>query len=321
MRVFITGATGFIGSAIVRRLVTAGHEVTGLVRSANAAASLEALGARACRGTIEDLHVLRRAAVAADGVIHTAFFHALSQASLGIRVRILFGGRPRNIVERFTTAAVGTERRAIETFGGALEARKGSLIIAFPTMAMASGRPALETDAADPGAVGGLRAQSEKAALDLVATGVSATVVRLPPSVHDETRLGLVTRLIEIARKKRISAYPGDGNNRWAAVHRLDASLLFRLALESGEAGARYHAVAEESIPFRDIAETIGRHLDVRVVPLSTEDAARHFGWLAPFVSADNPVSSQTTRERLGWEPRHPQLMTDLMASLRDVGR
>ncbi|MBJ9698696.1 SDR family oxidoreductase [Burkholderia cenocepacia] len=321
MRVFITGATGFIGSAIVRCLVTAGHEVAGLVRSANAAASLEALGARACRGTIEDLPVLRRAAAAADGVIHTAFFHALSQASPGIRARIVFGGHPTNIVERFTTAAVGAERRAIETFGGELETRKGSLVIAFPTMAMAQGRPALEIDAADPRAVGGLRAQSENAALDLVASGVRATVVRLPPSVHDETRLGLVTRLIEIARKKRISAYPGDGNNRWAAVHRLDASLLFRLALERGEAGARYHAVAEESIPFRDIAEAIGRHLDIRVAPLSTEDAARHFGWLAPFAGADNPVSSQATRKQLGWEPRHAQLMTDLMASLRNVRR
>ncbi|MEM5426518.1 SDR family oxidoreductase [Paraburkholderia ferrariae] len=321
MRVFITGATGFIGSATVRSLVAAGHDVTGLVRSAKAAASLEALGARACRGTIEDLHVLRQAAATADGVIHTAFFHALSQASLGIRARIVFGGRPTNIVERFTTAAVGAERRAIETFGDALEARQGSLVIAFPTMAMAQGRRALETDSADAGAVGGRRAQSEKAALDLVRTGVSATVVRLPPSVHDETRLGLVTRLIEIARKKRISAYPGDGGNRWAAVHRLDASLLFRLALESGEAGARYHAVAEEGIPFRNIAEAIGRHLDIQVMPLPTEDAAKHFGWLAPFVSADNPVSSQATRKRLGWEPRHPQLMTDLMASLRDVRR
>ncbi len=158
------------------------------------------------------------------------------------------------------------ERRAIEAFGGALGAKKGSLVIAFPAMAMAPERPALETDAPDPGAVGGLRAASEKAALDLVRTGVRATVVRLPPSVHDETRLGLVTRLIDIARKKRISAYPGDGKNRWAAVHRLDTSLLFRLALENGEAGARYHAVAEEGLPFRNIAEAIGRHLDAAAI-------------------------------------------------------
>ncbi|CAB3810640.1 SDR family oxidoreductase [Paraburkholderia fynbosensis] len=321
MRVFVTGATGFIGSAIVHDLVAAGHQVTGLARSAHAAALLGALGAGACRGTIEDLEVLRRAAAEVDGVIHTAFFHALSQPSPRVRLRILFGGRPAAIVKRFSTAAVEAERRAIEAFGGALSARKGSLVIALPTMAMAQGRPALETDYADPDAVGGLRARSEKAALDLVQTGVNATIVRLPPSVHDDTRLGLVTRLIEIARKKQMSAYPGAGTNRWAAVHRLDASLLFRLALENGEAGARYHAVTEGGIPFREIAEAIGRHLNVPVVPLSPEDAAKHFGWLAPFVSADNPVSSRVAQERLGWQPLHPPLITDLAAALRDVRR
>jgi len=321
MRVFVTGATGFIGSAIVRDLVAAGHQVTGLARSANAAASLQAHGAKACRGTIEDMDVLRRAAAEADSVIHTAFFHALSHASRLRRLRILLGGRPGGIVRRFSTTAVEVERCAIEAFGGALGAKKGSLVIAFPTMAMAPERPALETDAPDPCAVGGLRAASEKAALDLVRTGVRATVVRLPPSVHDQTRLGLVTRLIDIARKKRVSAYPGDGRNRWAAVHRLDASLLFRLALENGEAGARYHAVAEEGIPFRDIAQAIGRHLDVRVVPLSPEDSARHFGWLAPFVGTDNPVSGRATRERLQWEPRHSPLMHDLAAVLQNAPR
>ncbi|WP_133646315.1 SDR family oxidoreductase [Paraburkholderia flava] len=319
MRVLVTGATGFIGSAIVRDLVAAGHEVTGLVRSEKTAALLDALGAKACRGTIENLETLHQAAAAADGVIHTAFFHALSQTNLSTRLRIMFGGRPVDIVKRFTTAAVSAERRAIETFGGALGARKGSLIIAFPTMAMTQGKPALEIDIADPGAVGGARAPSEKIALDFARSGVRATIVRLPPSVHDETRLGLITRLIGIARKKRMSAYPVDGRNRWAAVHRLDASRLFRLALEHGVAGARYHAVAEESIPFRDIAEAIGHHLDVPLVPLLAEDAARHFGWLAPFVSADNPVSSQATREQLCWEPQHPQLMTDLAAALCDV--
>lgn len=321
MRVFITGGTGFIGSAIVQDLVAAGHQVTGLARSADAAASLQAQGAKVCRGTIEELEVLRRAVAEADGVIHTAFFHALSQVSPLRRIPILFGGRPTHIVRRFTTTAVEVEQRAIETFGGALGAKQGSLVIAFPTMAMAPKRPALETDAPDPGAVGGLRAPSEKAAFDLVRAGVRATAVRLPPSVHDETRLGLVTRLIDIARKKRMSAYPGDGRNRWAAVHRLDASRLFRLALENGEAGARYHGVAEEGIPFRDIAEAIGRHLDVRVVPLSPEDSARHFGWLAPFVGADNPVCSRATRERLHWEPRHLSLMNDLAAALHNAPR
>lgn len=274
--------------------------------------------------TIEDLDVLRRAAAEADGVIHTAFFHALSHASLGVRLRILLGGRPGGIVRRFATLAVEAERRAIETFGSALCIGKGAMVIAFPTMAMTAGRMALESDAPDPGAVGGLsglRARSETAARDLVRAGVNATIVRLPPSVHDERMLGLVTRLIEIARKKRVSAYPGEGRNRWAAVHRRDASLLFRLALENGEPGARYHAVAEEGIPFRDIAEAIGRHLDVPAVPLSSRECSRHFGWLASFVGVDNPVSSQVTRERLHWEPRHSPLTNDLAAALRNAPR
>ncbi|MGG1943337.1 SDR family oxidoreductase [Trinickia sp. NRRL B-1857] len=321
MRIFITGATGFIGSAIVRELVEAGHDVTGLARSAAGVASLGALGAKASRGTIEDREVLKREAAAADGVIHTAFFHALSHASLGTRARILFGGPPARIVARFAAAAVDADRRAIETFGDALGARRGKLVIAFPTMAMAAGRPAQETDNADRTAVGGARALSEQTALSLVRTGVNAEVVRLPPSVHDETKLGLVARLIEIARKKRMSAYLGEGHNRWAAVHRLDASRLFRLALENGEAGARYHAVAEEGMAFRHIAEAIGRDLDVPVVSLSAKDAAKHFGWLAPFVGADNPASSQITRERLAWLPRHPSLMTDIAAFLRDRHR
>jgi nucleoside-diphosphate-sugar epimerase len=231
------------------------------------------------------------------------------------------GGPPARIVERFATAAVGVEQRAIETFGESLGARKGSLVIAFPTMAMTPGRPAQETDDADRAAVGGSRASSEQAALALVRTGVNAKVVRLPPSVHDETKLGLVTRLIEIARTKRMSAYCGDGQNRWAAVHRLDASQLFRLALENGEAGARYHAVAEEGMALREIAEAIGRHLDVPVVSLSAQDAAKHFGWLAPFIGADNPASSRITRERLAWQPDHPSLMTDLAALLRGLHR
>ncbi|CAG9262494.1 Nucleoside-diphosphate-sugar epimerase [Paraburkholderia unamae] len=321
MRIFITGATGFLGSAVVRELIGAGHAVTGLVRSAHAVAPLEAVGARACRGTIEDTDILRQEAALADGVIHTAFFHALSHASLGIRARILFGGPPARIVERFAAAAVAVDQRAIETFGEALGARKASLVIAFPTMAMAAGRHALETDDADRAAVGGARARSEQAAVDLVRAGVNASIVGLPPTVHDETKLGLVTRLIEIARKKRMSACSGDALNRWAAVHRLDASRLFRLALEHGEPGARYHGAAEEGMPFRDIADAIGRYLDVPAVPLPAKDCARHFGWLAPFVAADNPVSSQLTQERLGWTPQHPSLMNDLAAALGDQGR
>jgi nucleoside-diphosphate-sugar epimerase len=319
MRVFVTGATGFIGSAIVRELVEAGHEVTGLVRSADAAASLEAAGAKAQRGTIEDLECLARGASNADGVIHTAFFHAFSQASLRTRLRVLLGGSPADIVRRFMTAAVEADRRAIETLGNSLPGGDRPLVIAFPTMAMAQDRMAVETDAADPAAVGGLRARCEAAALALVARGVRATIIRLPPSVHDQTRQGLITQLTAIARKKQISAYVGDGTNRWAAVHRLDAAHLFRLALEDGAAGERYHAVAEGGMPFRDIAEAIGRHLIVPVRSISSEDAPRHFGWLAPFVAADNPVSSEITQKCLKWQPTNPPLMADLGTTLRSA--
>ncbi|GAA4496638.1 SDR family oxidoreductase [Gluconacetobacter tumulicola] len=320
MQVFVTGASGFIGSAIVRELIEAGHEVTGLVRSAEAVAKLKAAGVKACRGTIEDLDVLRRAAAEADGVIHTAFFHALSHASPGVRLRILFGGRPGGIVRRFATLAVEADRRAIETLGNALRGDQRSLVIAFPTMAMAQGQLAVETDLADPNAVGGLRARSEEAALALAARGVKATIVRLPPSVHDETRQGLVTQLIAIARKKRVSAYViGDSENRWGAVHRLDASRLFRLALEEGEAAACYHAVAEEGIPVRDIAEAIGSHLGIRVEGLFPKDAPKHFGWLAPFVGADNPVSRELTQQRLSWQPTHPRLMDDIATALQST--
>jgi nucleoside-diphosphate-sugar epimerase len=321
MRVFVTGATGFIGSAIVRDLIEAGHHVTGLVRSADGVVRLEAVGAKARRGTIEDLDGLRHAVAEADGVIHTAFFHSFSHASLGTRVKVIFGGTPTDIVKRFMSAAVEADLCAIETFGNALRRRGQPLVIAFPTMAMAPGRFAVETDTADPHAVGGVRARSEKAALALVARGIRATVVRLPPSVHDETKQGLVTQLIAIARKKRVSAYVGDGRNRWAAVHRLDASRLFRLALESGDGGACYHAVSEECIQFRDIAEAIGQHLGVRVSALPPEQASSHFGWLAPFIGADNPVSSRATQERQFWQPTQPLLMTDIAAGFVSLDR
>ncbi|MGA0599352.1 SDR family oxidoreductase [Caulobacter sp. KR2-114] len=316
MRIFVTGATGFIGAAVVDDLLTAGHEVIGLARSAAAAGKLKARGVKVHRGAIEDMDGLRRATAEADGAVHAAFFHAFSQASLGARLRVLVGGAPSGIVERFMTAAVEVDRRAIEALGGGLRGGGRPLVVAFPTMAMAPGRLALEDDLADPAAVGGLRARSERAAVVLADRGVRATIVRLPPSVHDEARQGLVTRLIEVARKTRRSGYVGNGENRWSAVHRCDAARLFRLALETGEAGARYHAVAEHGIAMRDIAEVIAEQLGVQAESLSRREAAQRFSWLAPFVGADNPVSSLATQQRLNWVPVRPPLMVDISAAL-----
>lgn len=312
MRVFVTGATGFVGSAIVQELLCAGHQVLALARSDDAARSLTSAGAEVCRGTIEDLDCVRRGAAAADGAIHTAFFHSFSHASLSTRLRVIFGGTPSGIVARFMQAAVDADKRAIETIGGALSGADRALVVAFPTMAMTAGHPATEDDRADPKSVGGLRARSEEALIALARRGVRASIVRLPPSVHGAGDRGLVWRLINTARKKGFSAYVGDGRNRWAAVHRLDAARLFRLALENGTPGSRYHAIAEEGTPFREIAATIGRHLNVRVVSKSAQEAASLFSFLAPFVSADNPVSSALTQKHLGWTPRGPGLLQDL---------
>jgi nucleoside-diphosphate-sugar epimerase len=315
MRVFVTGATGFIGSVIVRELILSGHEVTGLARSAASAKWLESAGAAVAHGTIENLDVLRREAAKVDGVIHTAFFHALTHLRLGARLRLVLGGAPSGIVGRFTAAAVDADERAIEAMGCALD-RGAPLIAAFPTMALAAGRLAKETDAADPASVGGARARSEQAVQKLAERGLHAATVRLPPSVHDATKQGLVTRLIEMARKKNMSAYVGTGDNRWCAVHRQDAATLFVRALERGEPGAHYHAIGEEPVALRTIAGVIGTASGMPVRSLSDEGARRHFGWLAPFIGADNPVSSRITREALGWLPRGPGLLTDTVAAV-----
>jgi nucleoside-diphosphate-sugar epimerase len=312
MRVFVTGATGFIGSAVVKDLLQAGHSVVGLARSERSAQSVVAAGAKAVVGSIENLDSLRRGAAEADGVIHTAYFHAFSQASLATRLRVMFGGMPSGIVGRFMGAALDTDRRAIETMGAALKGNDRSLVVAFPTMALRAGRLATEKDAPDPTSVGGMRAPSEATTLALASRGVRASVVRLPPSVHGAGDHGLVWQLIGAARKKGAAAYVGVGLNRWPAVHRLDAARLFRLALEKGAAGARYHAVAEQGIAFKEIAEVIGRRLNVSVVSQSAKEAAGVYGWLSPFVAADNTVSSALTRAEIGWEPTQPDLLADI---------
>ena len=289
MRVFLTGATGFIGSIIVSELIDAGHQVLGLTRSEAGARSLRAAGAEAHRGDLEDLESLRSGAAGADGVIHTAFDHDFS-----------------NFV-----ANCEKDRRAIEALGGALNGSDRPLVITSGTGVGSSvpGRPATEdvfnTGYANP------RVASELAGAAVAATGVNLSVVRLP-QVHDAVKQGLITFAVALAREKGVSAYVGDGLNRWPAAHVSDVARLYRLALEKGEAGARYHAVAEEGIPVRDIATVVGRGLNVPVVALSPEEAPAHFGWLAAFAGLDLTASSAQTRERLGWHPTGPGLISDL---------
>jgi len=289
MRVFVTGATGFIGTAIVRELIDAGHQVLGLARSDESAQSLIAAGAAAHRGSLADLESLRSGAAAADGVIHTAFIHDFSNYGPAAEA-------DRLAIESLGVALAGSDRPLIVTSGTLLAQRQGPL--------------ATEEDVHNPN----FPRKSEDAALVLAARGVRASVLRLSPSVHGNGDHGFVPRLISIAREKGASAFIGDGLNRWPAVHRLDAAHLYRLVLEKGSAGATYHGVADEGVPTREIAEAIGRGLNVPVVSKSHEAAADHFGWIARFFGIDGPASSAQTRERLGWRPVQPGLIADLSA-------
>lgn len=289
MRIFVTGATGFIGSAIVPELINAGHQVLGLTRSEAGAQSLRAAGAEVHRGDLEDLESLRSGAAKADGVIHTAFNHDFSK-----------------FVENCEM-----DRRVIETLGATLTGSDRPLIITSGTGIgnTVPGQPATE-EKFNPGHPNP-RVASELAAASMSAAGVNVSVVRLP-QVHNRIKQGLITYLVAVAREKGVCGYVGDGSNRWPAVAVLDTARLYRLALEKREAGARYHAVAEEGVPLREIAEVIGRGLKVPVDGLSPEEAAAHFGWLAAFVGRDLPASSAQTQERLGWHPTGPGLIADL---------
>jgi nucleoside-diphosphate-sugar epimerase len=289
MRIFVTGATGFIGSAIVPELINAGHQVLGMARSDEGARRLLAAGARVHRGTLEDPESLRSGAAKADGVIHAAFDHDFSNFA----------------------ANCEKDRRAIEALGAALSGSNRPLLITSGTgMGNAvPGQPATEDvfNAGHPNP----RSASELAGAALSAAGVNVSVVRLP-QVHNTVKQGLITPLSELAREKGVSSYVGDGSNRWPAAHVLDVARLYRLALEKQQVGSRYHGVAEEGVPVRAIAEVIGRGLNVPVVAMSRDEADAHFGWLAMFAGLDLPASSVQTQERLAWHPIGPGLIADL---------
>ncbi|MEV3856446.1 SDR family oxidoreductase [Streptomyces sp. NPDC050095] len=299
MRVFLTGASGWIGSAVVPELIGAGHEVVGLARSDASAAALTAAGAQVLRGTLDDLETLRGAAAASDGVIHLAFKHDLA-----------FTGS--------FDAAADADRSAIDAIGEALAGTDKPFVIASGLLGVAPGRLATEQDGQAGGPAGAVpggpakRHANAHAVTALAERGVRSSVLRLPPTVHGDGDQGFIPTVISAARTNGVSAYIGDGANRWPAVHRDDAAHLFRLALESAPAGSTLHAVGDEGVPIKAVAEAIGRHLDLPVVSLSPEQAPAHFTWMAGFIGLDGPASGAYTRELLGWQPTRPGLLADL---------
>ena len=286
MRVFVTGATGFIGSRIVPELIDAGHQVLGLARSDAGAQSLAAAGAEVHRGDLEDLESLRSGAAASDAVLHVAFRHDWTKFAESCEL----------------------DKRAIEAFGAVLQGSNRPFIVSSG-VGVAQGRAATEDD--PPLSSPSLPRVSEVTTVALVEGGVHASVMRLP-QVHDTEKQGLITPLIAIARAKGVSAYIGDGHNRWPAAHVADVARLYLLALEKGTAGARYHAVAEAGVALKDIATAIGHGLNVPAISISQEQAQEHFGFFGFFAGRDAHISSAQTRAKLGWNPTGPTLLTDL---------
>jgi nucleoside-diphosphate-sugar epimerase len=290
MRIFVTGATGNIGSKVVQELIAVGHRVIGLCRSDDKAAALAATGAEVYRGSIADPDSLKAGAARSDGVIHLAFNHDFSRFVQNCE-------DDRRVIAALGAALAGSDRPLIVTSGTGLA---GTV----------SGQPAKE-DNAIVGSDVHPRAASEEAAAAVAADGVNVSIVRLP-QVHDPVKQGLVTPAIAMFRERGVCAYVGDGLNRWSAVHVLDAARLYRLAIEKAEPDARYHAVAEEGVPMRDIVEAIGRRLKLPVNSIAPEEVPAFFGWLAMFAAYDMPASSEQTRKKLGWEPTGPGLIADL---------
>ncbi len=279
--------TGFIGSAIIPELINAGHHVVGLARTEVYANALAVAGAEVHRGSLEDLDSLQEGAAKSDGVIHLAFIHDFNHYE----------------------AATETDRKAIEAMGAALEGSDRPLVIASGVLTTAEGRPATEED---PPAPRFPRSLAATMTLALADKGVRSAVVRLPPTTHGQGDHGFISTIIGIAQEKRVSGYVGDGSNVWSAVHRSDAAQVYRLAVEQAPAGSVWHAVAEEGVPTRSIAEVIGRHLDIPAVSIASEDAAEHFGWIGAFWAANAPASSAMTQQQLAWHPAGPGLLEDL---------
>jgi nucleoside-diphosphate-sugar epimerase len=300
MRVFVTGASGWIGSAVVPELIGAGHQVVGLARSDASAAALTAAGVEVQAGTLDDLDTLARTAAASDGVIHLAFKHDIA-----------FTGDFQG--------AADADRLAVETFGEALAGSDRPFVLASGLLGLAPGHVATEADgheadtalaAAETGPQ--TRLGTAEVTVALAGRHVRSSVVRLPPTVHGDGDTGFVASLVGMAREHGVSGYIGDGSNRWPAVHRFDSARLFRLALEQAPAGSTLHAVADEGVPIRDIAGVIGKHLDLPVASVSPDDASAHFTWMAHFLGLDSPASSDLTRELFDWHPSHPGLIEDL---------
>ena len=318
MRVFVTGATGFIGQALTRDLMAHGHQVIGLARSDPSAAALRTMGAEVQRGSVRNLDSLRRGAAAADGVIHLAFTFSPTDMALSRVLGVFLGGSPTSIMSRMMAAIGATDRAAIDALGSALDESGRPLVAAFATMGIAgapgtrAARPAAETDAPDPHSPGFARAANEATVAAWARRGVRASLVRLAPSVHGDGDKGLVPQLIRAARKIGEAIHVDDGANRWCGVRRTDAATLFRLALEKGTAGGIYHAVGDEGARFREISEVIGSRLGLPVRSRTLAEARRKLGFIAPFIAIDNPVTSERTRQELGWKPAGPALLQDL---------